>query len=279
MGSCSTRMLLMAAAVAAAILGLAGSNFSDDVSSDWAPQNVRFTDNGRGVSLQLDRSSGSRIKTRKPFMHGTLSTLVQLVPGDSAGVITTFYTSSEGRNHDEIDFEFLGNAPGRPYTIHTNIFVADIGNREVQFKAWFHPADGYHNYTISWTCIVVWYVDGFPIRQYKKSQGVAFPSSQPMSGYMSIWASEDAWATQGGRVRTDWSKAPFTSKYRDLQLQLCNCSIGGDHCQINCPAHAGACQLSKEQEEQMHMMQEKYMLYNYCRDSKRFNGQMPIECK
>ena len=38
--------------------------------------------------------------------------------------------SSEGPNHDELDFEFLGNISGEPYLVQTNVYVNGSGNRE-----------------------------------------------------------------------------------------------------------------------------------------------------
>ena len=117
-------------------------------------------------------------------------------------------------------------------------------------------------------------------RNYQASHGVAFPTSRPMFAYSSIWAAED-WATQGGRVKTDWSKAPFVANYDNIHLDLCECGAGG--CATSCPAAAaqynGACQLSPAERGQMQWVQGNYRIYDYCADPKRWiYGQKPVEC-
>lgn len=38
--------------------------------------------------------------------------------------------TSQGRSHDELDFEFLGNREGKPYRLQTNVLADGQGNRE-----------------------------------------------------------------------------------------------------------------------------------------------------
>nr|GEX68898.1 putative concanavalin A-like lectin/glucanase domain, xyloglucan endotransglucosylase/hydrolase [Tanacetum cinerariifolium] len=124
------------------------------------------------------------------------------------GTVTTFYLSSQGAGHDEIDFEFLGNSSGNPYTIHTNVYSQGKGDKEQQFHLWLLV-------TIVWNSQrIIFLIDNIPVRVFNnhEASGVPFPKTQPMRMYASH-CNSDNWATQGGRVKTYWTKGPFNASY------------------------------------------------------------------
>ncbi|XP_051151015.1 probable xyloglucan endotransglucosylase/hydrolase protein 25 isoform X2 [Andrographis paniculata] len=226
------------------------SNLARDFDITWGNGRGKILNNGELLTLTLDRDSGSGFQSKNRFLFGNIGMQLKLVPGNSAGTVTAYYLSSERWDtHDEIDFEFLGNVSGQPYTVHTNVYVAGKGEREQQFHLWFM-------------------VDGTPLREFRslESKGVPFPKSQAMKLYSSIW-NADQWATQGGRVKTDWTLAPFTASYRNFYADTCR---------------AGCRWMSEELDptarEKLRWVRRNFMIYDYCTDAKRFPRGFPPEC-
>lgn len=112
-----------------------------------------------------------------------------------------------------------------------------------------------------------------------ESKGVAFPNQKPMRIYSTLWDAED-WATMGGRVKTDWSKAPFVASYRNFTVDACVVVDDGD-------SHSGCNssnfgwwnqELDAASWRKMRRVQRGRMIYNYCDDVSRFPQGLPPEC-
>ncbi|KAG2613952.1 probable xyloglucan endotransglucosylase/hydrolase protein 25 [Panicum virgatum] len=289
----SLLQLLLLGALAACSAAAAAS-FDQEFDITWGDGRGKIQDGGRLLTLTLDRTSGSGFQSRHEYLFGKIDMQLKLVPGNSAGTVTAYYLSSQGSAHDEIDFEFLGNVSGEPYTLHTNVFTQGQGQREQQFRLWFDPTTDFHTYSILWNPKhIIFMVDDLPIRDFRnlESKGIAFPKSQPMRLYSSLWNADD-WATQGGRVKTDWSHAPFSASYRGFRADACVAVAGGGtRCgaAVGTEGAAGAAapapagdwynqELDLTLQQRMRWVQRKYMIYNYCTDPKRYQQGLPAEC-
>ncbi|XP_009597029.1 xyloglucan endotransglucosylase protein 7-like [Nicotiana tabacum] len=263
----------------------ASANFNNLAEITWGEGRGKITEGGKGLSLSLDKLSGSGFQSKNEYLFGRFDMQLKLVPGNSAGTVTTFFLSSQGEGHDEIDFEFLGNTTGEPYTVHTNVYSQGKGNKEQQFHLWFDPTAAFHTYTIVWNSNrIVFLVDNIPIRVYNnhENNGIPFPKSQPMKVYCSLW-NADEWATQGGRVKTDWTHAPFTAYYRNFKIDGCAVTSGASSCKSTDSAgNAKAWQnqeLDAKGRNRVRWVQSRHMVYNYCADKKRFPQGYSHECK
>uniref|UniRef100_A0A6N2KG91 xyloglucan:xyloglucosyl transferase n=1 Tax=Salix viminalis TaxID=40686 RepID=A0A6N2KG91_SALVM len=230
------------------LAAVSAGNFYRDVDITWGDGRGKILRRGNSLSLSLDKASGSGFQSKRAYLFGRFDVQMKLVPGNSAGTVTTFYLTSQGNMHDEIDLEFLGNQSGSPYTLHTNVYSQGKGNREQEFHLWFDP-----------TMNIL--VDNIPIRVFRNSEsiGVPYPKNQPMKIQASLWDAED-WATQGGKVKTDWSKAPFTAYYRNLSA-------------LTTDSDGSKGWLTQDLDEQgrklLRWVQMHYMIYNYCADRNR----------
>ncbi|KAK1317672.1 Xyloglucan endotransglucosylase/hydrolase protein 22 [Acorus calamus] len=278
-------MIAQAILVLFKLLLLVSADFNTGIDITWGGDRAKVLDGGRSLQLTLDRDSGSGFQSKQEFLFGKIDMQIKLVPGNSAGTVTAYYLSSQGPTHDEIDFEFLGNVSGEPYIVHTNLYAQGKGNREQQFYLWFDPRADFHTYSILWNQQqIIWYVDGTPIRVFRNSEGlgVPYPKSQPMRLYSSLWNADD-WATRGGLVKTDWTKAPFVASYRNFNADACVWSSAGRS--TSCSSSAAAPKrawwsqsLDSNGAQKLKWVRQNYMIYDYCSDRSRFPQGLPSEC-
>ncbi|CAN1228397.1 Xyloglucan endotransglucosylase/hydrolase 2 [Linum grandiflorum] len=221
-------------------------NFNEDVDITWGGERAQIKDGGNLISLSLDRDSGSGFQSKSDYMFARIDLQLKLVPRDAAGVVTAYYLSSQGPIHDEIDFEFLGNVSGQPYTLHTNVYTHGQGNREQQFFLWFDPTRNFHTYSIIW-----------------KPQHII------------IWDA-DNWATRGGLVKTDWSMAPFSSDFRNFQATPYTNFAHNGRGKFR---EAGDPDIDPYARKRLRWVEKYFMVYNYCTDFNRFQGRLPPECR
>ncbi|KAE8815628.1 putative xyloglucan endotransglucosylase/hydrolase protein 16 [Hordeum vulgare] len=284
---CRSRLRLLCVALAFLLaLDMGMADMYKDIEIIWsADHTFYFMDGEReALALSLDYNRGSAFKSKEMYHFVRIDIDIKLVEGNSAGTVCTVYTISEGpwEVHDEIDLEFLGNSTGEPYTLHTNIFANGVGGREQQFKLWFDPSSEYHTYSIVWNPKrITIEVDGVTVRTFdnNQDQGVPFPSYQRQRVYGSFWSAED-WATQGGRVKTDWKLAPFISYYSNYNVTWCQPSPGVLWCGTE-PAESTHFNLSPKARADLQWVRDMgYVIYDYCTDrSNRYNDTTrPKEC-
>lgn len=143
--------------------------------------------------------------------------------------------------------------------------------------------------------VIRFYIDNTPIRVLRnnKAKGIPFPETRPMRVYGSIWDAED-WATQGGRVKTNWTESPFTaalSGFSDGNACVWSSATSSSlNCNITISEEIVAGKkyrrrqrwLSREldspAQEKLKWVRQNYMVYDYCLDVNRFPLGFPPEC-
>lgn len=145
------------------------------------------------------------------LFFGAITVLARPAPG--VGMVSCAILESD--DLDEMDWEWLGAAPGR---VQTNYFGK--GNTTTYDRGTTvsvpPPAAAVHNYTLDWTAdATTWYIDNVPVRTLRRADalgGANYPQT-PMRVKLGLWAGGDspnpgtvAWA--GGRP--NYAAGPFT---------------------------------------------------------------------
>eukprot|EP01018_Ginkgo_biloba_P031234 Gb_22453 [translate_table: standard] len=252
----------------------------------WGPQHQEVSEDQSSTTIWLDTTSGSGFRSLNAYKSGFFSASIKLQSGYTAGVITALYLSNNEAypgHHDEIDMEFLGTTPGKPYTLQTNVYINGSGDRkvltgrELKFHLWFDPTADFHNYSILWTpSHTILYVDDIAIRKYPRRIPSTYPS-RPMWVYGSIWDAS-SWATENGKYKADYRYQSFVAMFNKFILS--GCLISDTTCSFtysNRIVSTGVGGLTSQEIKTMKSIQKGYLVYNYCKDHQRYPHRLP-EC-
>ncbi|CAK9145980.1 unnamed protein product [Ilex paraguariensis] len=260
-------------------------SFDEGYSQLFGDDNLMVLKDGKRVHISLDERTGSGFVSQDLYLHGFFSASIKLPADYTAGVVVAFYMSNGDifeKNHDELDFEFLGNIRGKDWRIQTNVYGNGSTNvgREERYGLWFDPSEDFHQYSILWTeNQIIFYVDNVPIREIKRTEemGGDFPS-KPMSLYATIWDGSN-WATNGGKYKVNYKYAPYIAKFSDLVLH--GCAVDPIEQSSKCDnvpnSEAIPTGITHEQRIKMGHFRKKHMQYSYCYDKTRYTAP-PSEC-
>lgn len=275
----------------AAFKNLTTVSFSEGYSHLFGDANLVRSSDDKTARLLLDRYTGSGFITSDLYEHGFFSANIKLPSEYTAGIVVAFYTSNGDmfeKTHDELDIEFLGNIPGKPWRFQTNLYGNGSTNRgrEERYTLWFDPSKEFHRYSILWTASkIIFYVDEVPIREVLRSDemGSDYPA-KPMQLYATIWDAS-SWATSGGRYKVNYKYSPFVSEFTDFVLEGCpvdpieqvsksaiSCSEKNDMLES-----ADYANITPQRRAAMRRFRQKYMYYSYCYDTLRY-AVPPPEC-
>ncbi|KAK8935724.1 putative xyloglucan endotransglucosylase/hydrolase protein 30 [Platanthera zijinensis] len=284
---------LFAAAVAIAAANTPAFNvptiaFDDGYAPLFGERNIVRSPDGRAVKIILNHDSGSGFISSDLYYHGFFSTSIKLPSEYTAGVVVAFYMSNGDifeKDHDELDFEFLGNVLGREWRVQTNVYGngSTSRGREERYRLPFDPMVEAHLYSILWTnTTIIFYIDDIPIREVKRSRAMGgdFPS-KPMLVYATIWDGSN-WATSGGKHKINYKFAPFTSDFSDLALRGCRLDpiqpLPADAQCLEADAETNAAAYSiitPVKREAMLRFRRRHMIYSFCYDRLRYPVTFP----
>ncbi|EPS67980.1 xyloglucan endotransglucosylase/hydrolase 14, partial [Genlisea aurea] len=261
--------------------------FAGSFTPLFGESNVFRSPDDRSLQIHLNQYTGSGFRSSNLYDHGFFSSKIKLPSPDyTAGIVVAFYLTNGDmfRAHDELDFEFLGNVRGKPWSFQTNMYGngSTSRGREERYHLWFDPSHELHSYSILWTTKkIIFFVDDVPIREITKKveMGGDFPA-KPMALYATVWDAS-SWATSGGKYKVNYKYAPFVVEFSDLVLHGCISDpleeVVGTAPQNSCDDVGDIADIKPKQRAAMNKFRLTYMYYCYCYHDLRYSTPLP-EC-
>jgi len=170
----------------------------DHQSCEWRAEAIMI--GGNNLRMTLSDHGGkvrpigcAELKTNAKQSYGLYEARMRSAAG--SGLNTAFFTyvgpPTGSKEHDEIDFEFLGK---NSHTVDINYFTNGKPQLGKSIPLDFDASQSFHNYAFDWEPNKIsWYIDGKLI--YETPAEATLPHN-PSQLFLSLWSGakgEDAW--------------------------------------------------------------------------------------